>query len=176
VRGRKLKLEHFVNEQGVDICLLIEIFLHLGQAFRHANYVCHPTDRPKAGSGTAILVRRDLVHHSVPVPCLTHLEATATQIMLDGRTVEILADYLSPARSLIREDLDACIGGVLPVLYSGDLNAKHVDWNPRLITRRGKHLRDYADENSCLIFGPDSPTTIPYNPSPTPDVLEIVVT
>jgi len=45
------------------------------------------------------------------------------------------------------------------------LNARHVDWNSRLNTRRGKLLRDYADEDSCLIFGPDSPTTNPYNPS-----------
>ena len=59
---------------------------------------------------------------------------------------------------------------------AGDLNAKHVDWNSRLITRRGKPLLDYADENSCLIFGPDTPTTNPYNPSATPDVLDIAVT
>jgi hypothetical protein len=30
--------------------------------------------------------------------------------------------------------------------------------------------------NSCLIFGPDSPFTNPYNPSVTPDYLDIVVT
>ena len=59
---------------------------------------------------------------------------------------------------------------------AGDLNAIHVDWNLRLSTRRGKLLRAYADENSCLIFGPDSPTTNPYNPSVTPDVLDIVIT
>jgi hypothetical protein len=40
----------------------------------------------------------------------------------------------------------------------------------------GKLLCDYADENSCLIFGPDSPTINPYNPSVTPDVLNIVIT
>jgi len=41
----------------------------------------------------------------------------------------------------------------------------------------GKLLRDYADENSCLtIFGPDSTTINPYNPSATPDVLDIVIT
>jgi len=59
---------------------------------------------------------------------------------------------------------------------AGDLNAKHVDWNSRLSTRRGNFLRDYADGNSCLIFGPDSPTTNPYNTSATPDVLDIVIT
>ena len=59
---------------------------------------------------------------------------------------------------------------------AGDLNAKHVDWKSRLNTRRGKLLREYADGNSCLIFGPDSPTTNPYNPLVTPDVLDIVIT
>jgi hypothetical protein len=39
---------------------------------------------------------------------------------------------------------------------AGDLNAKHMDWNSQLNTRRGKLLRDYAGENSCLIFGPDT--------------------
>jgi hypothetical protein len=59
---------------------------------------------------------------------------------------------------------------------AGNLNAKHVDWNSRLTTRRGKLLRDYADGNSCLIVEPDTPTTNPYNPSATPDVLDIAVT
>ena len=62
------------------------------------------------------------------------------------------------------------------ILLAGNFNAKHVDWNSRLTTRRGKLLRDYADENSCLIFGLDTLTTNPYNHSATPDVLDIVVT
>jgi hypothetical protein len=63
----------------------------------------------------------------VPVPGLTHLEATAIHTMLVGKPVIILAAYLSPTRPLIGADLDACFGGGLPVLMAGDLNAKHVD-------------------------------------------------
>jgi hypothetical protein len=96
------------------------------------------------------------------------LEANVIQFTLAGKLVIVLADYLSPSRSPIGPDLTACFGGGLPVLMAGDLTAKHVDWNSRLSTRRGKLLRDYADENSCLIFGPDTPTTNPYNPSATP--------
>jgi hypothetical protein len=36
--------------------------------------------------------------------------------------------------------------------------------------------RDYADGNSLLTYGPDTPTTNSYTPSATPDVLEIAVT
>ena len=62
------------------------------------------------------------------------------------------------------------------MLMAGDRNAKYVHWNSRLTIVREKLLGDYADRHSCLIHGPDSPTTVPYNPSATPDVLDIAVT
>jgi len=175
VRGRKLELEHFLSQHCVDICLLSETFLNSGQAFRLANYVCHRTDRPSATDGTAILVRRGIVHHSVPVPGLNHVEANAIQVIMTGRPVKILAAYLSPSRPLIGADLTACFCRGLPVLLADDLNAKHVDWNSRLNTRRGKLLRDYADEISGLHFGPDALTTDPYRSNATPDVLGIAM-
>ena len=149
--------------------------LNPGQAFWLANYLCHRTDRPTAGGGTAVLLRCRIVHHSVPVPGLTHLEATAIQVILAGRPVKILVAYLCPSRPLIGVDLTTCFGGGLPVLMAGYLSAKHMDWNSRLNMRWGKLLHDYADENSCLVFRPDTPTTNPYNSSTTPDVLDIVM-
>jgi hypothetical protein len=68
--------------------------------------------------------------------------------MLANKPVKTLAVYLSSTRPLIVSDLAACLGGGLSVLMAGDLNAKHVDWISRLITKRGKLLRDYADKNS----------------------------
>ena len=73
----------------------------------------------------------------MPVLGLTHLEATAIQVTLAGRPLMVLAAYLSASRPLIGTDLTACFGGGLLVLMVGDLNAKHVDWNSRLSTRRG---------------------------------------
>jgi len=91
VHSTKLELEHFISQHGVDICLLSETFLNPGQAFRLANYVCHNTDRLTAGVAQAILVRRGIVHHSVPDLDLTHLETTAIQVILASRLVKILA-------------------------------------------------------------------------------------
>jgi hypothetical protein len=112
----------------------------------------------------------------VPVPGLTQLEATAIHIMLPSGPLKILAVYLSPSRPIVGSDLSACFDGGFPVLMAGDLNAKHVDCNSLLTTTRGTLLRDYASGNSCLIYGPDSPTTLPYNFSATPDILHIVIT
>jgi hypothetical protein len=43
VRGRKLELEHFLSEHGVDICLLNGTQPESGRTLRFANYVCHRT-------------------------------------------------------------------------------------------------------------------------------------
>jgi hypothetical protein len=63
------------------------------------------------------------------------LEATDVHVSFVGRPVKILAVHLPPSRPLIGSGLTACFGGVLPVLIACDLNAKHVDWNPKLKTR-----------------------------------------
>ena len=160
----------------MDICLFRETFFNPDRAFRLANYVCHRTAKPTVGGGTAILVRRGIVHHSVPVPGLNHLEAIVIQVTFAEKPAIIHACYLLPSPPLIGADVTACLGGRLPVLMAGDLNAKHVDWNSRLSTRREKLVRDDADENSYLIFGPNTPNTNPYNLSVTPDVLDIVIT
>jgi hypothetical protein len=52
------------------------------------------------------------------------------------KPVKILAAFF-PFPPLIGADLAACFVGGSPVLMAGDLNAKHVDWNSRLTTRRG---------------------------------------
>jgi hypothetical protein len=73
---------HFIHQDCVDICPLSETFLDGGEAVRLANVVFQPTERPRAGGGTAILVRRVSVHQSLPVPELTCLEATAVNVTL----------------------------------------------------------------------------------------------
>jgi exonuclease III len=107
VRGRKQELDHFLGQHGIDICLLAETHLRSREVFRLENYVCHRNDRLNEGGGTAILVRRCIVHHAVPVQGLQHLEATAIQVMLVAKPVKILAAYLSPTRPLIASDLSA---------------------------------------------------------------------
>jgi exonuclease III len=142
VRGRKLELEQFLSEHGVDICPLNQTHLESGRALRFANYVCHRTDCPAQGRGTAILVHRGIDHYAVPVSGLQHLEATAIHLVLATRPVKLVAAHLSPTRPLIESDLSERLSGGFPVLLAGDLNAKHTDWNSRLTTARGSLLRD----------------------------------
>jgi hypothetical protein len=45
--------------------------------------------------------------------------------MLAPKPVKILAIYLSSSQPLTASDLSVCLGGGLPVLMVGDLNAKY---------------------------------------------------
>jgi endonuclease/exonuclease/phosphatase family metal-dependent hydrolase len=138
--------------------------------------LCHQRDRFTEGGGTAILVRRGIDHYAVLFLGLTQLEATAIHIMLASGPLKILAVYLSPSRPIDGSDLSACVGIGFPLSMAGDLNAKHVDWNSRLTKTRAKLLRDYASGNSCLSYGPESATTLPYNTPANHDNFDIVLT
>jgi hypothetical protein len=170
-----LELEQFLSEHGVDICLLNETHLVAGRALRFANYFCHRTDRHTPGGGTATLVLKGIDRYGVPVSGLQHMDATAIHLVLATKPVKLVSAYLAPTRPMTEADLTECLSGGIPFLMAGDLNAKHKDWNSRPTTASGSLLRDYADRNSCLIYGPDSSTTAPYTHNKTPDALDIVV-
>jgi hypothetical protein len=97
-----------------------------GRALRFANYVCHRTDSPTVGGGTAILVRRGIDHYAVAVSGLQHLEATVIHV-LPTRPLKLVVAYLSPTRPMIESDLTECLSGGFPALMADDLNAKHTD-------------------------------------------------
>lgn len=67
VRGRKLELDHFHGQYGIDICLLTATDLRYDEAFRMTNYICHRTERLTEGGGTAMLVRRSTRHYAIPL-------------------------------------------------------------------------------------------------------------
>jgi exonuclease III len=98
VRLRKLTLEQFLSEHGVDICLLNETHLVKGRALKFGNYVCHRTERPTPGGGRAVLVHKGIDHYAVSVSGLQHLEATAIHLVLATRPVKLVSAYLSPTR------------------------------------------------------------------------------
>jgi hypothetical protein len=175
IRGRKLELEQVLSEHGVDICLLNETHLESGRALMFANYVCHWTDRPTLGGGTAILARRGIDYYAVPVSGLKHLEPNNMHLVLATTPVKLVAAYFSSTRPLIESDQTEFLSGGFPVLMTSDLKANHTDCNSRLTRDRISLLRNYADRNTCLIDEPDSQITAPYTYNATPNVPDIVV-
>jgi hypothetical protein len=87
VRGRKLELEQFFCDYGVDVCLLNETYLTPGRALSFEDYVCRGKDRPTQRGSTTILVRMGINHYPVTVLSLQQLEATAIHLVLATRKV-----------------------------------------------------------------------------------------
>ena len=136
----------FFNPHGVDIFLFSEKFPNPGQAFRFASYIIHRNDRLTARA----------VHPYwsawYTVPLIVHffldqLEVTASSLTLTDKPSKPCGLTLAFA-PLIGADLTTRFGGRFSVLLVGGLNAKHVDWNSGLSTRRKKPVREHADENS----------------------------
>ena len=117
--GREVELEIFLNHYAVDTCLLSETFLNpIVSAAAQANSWWR-------------FIRTDPPYNSPPlsaVPGLPHLQAPA------DKPVKILAAYLSPSNIRIGANFSACLCRWLPVLFVGNLNAKHVDGNSWLST------------------------------------------
>lgn len=60
-------------------------------------------------------------------------------------------------------------------VVGGDFNAKHVDWGSRLITTKGKELRQAIREMGCNIHTSGRPTYWPTDTAKIPDVLDFFI-
>jgi hypothetical protein len=149
--GRKLKLEEFRSEHGVDISLLNETHLKSGRSTRFA-HVCHRTENRTLEGGSAIPVRRGVDHYAVPVSGLQHLKSSAKHQVLATSQGKV-STYLSPTQPLMESDLTELLSVLFPVLMSGDLNAKHKDWSSSLITAQSALLSDYAKKSLACSAG-----------------------
>jgi hypothetical protein len=85
-----------------------------------------------------------------------------------------VADQTSGARGglhLAHTTLDRVSKRKIPLIMADGHSAKHTDWNSWLIEANVSILFDFANRNSCLIYGPDSPTTAPYTHNDTPSLI-----
>jgi hypothetical protein len=67
------------------------------------------------------------------------MERVQREMTLAVIPAKILAFYFTPSRPLIKSNLTACMFVRLSFMAT-NLNAKHVDWNSRLIMVRRKAL------------------------------------
>jgi len=114
------------------------------------------------------MVRRSVVHNSVPVPSLSHFEATAIQVTLHGKLVKTLLAYVAPLRPLFGAYPTTCFGRWITGLDGFRLQRETRGLELAAEQETGGNTIDYAEKNSCLMFIPNPPITNPHNPSATP--------
>jgi hypothetical protein len=72
------------------------------------------------------------------------LQVTEIMVKLDGLETVIGAVYQSPCKPFVNAGLDTLVGlsKSKKFIFGGDLNAKHQDWNSRLIHRMEDFCQD----------------------------------
>ena len=60
-------------------------------------------------------------------------------------------------------------------VVGGDFNAKHTEWGVRLITTKGKELRNAIIKEGCNYHSTDKPTYWPTDTNKIPDLLDFFI-
>ncbi|CAI6364155.1 unnamed protein product [Macrosiphum euphorbiae] len=177
IRKKTQELTAFVKLHNIHVILLSETRLHPKTQLKIPNFHIYRSDRkplprhPPNG-GTAVLIRRGIMHNHVNV--LTELDSTSAQIKIENEITQVTAVYKSPSATLKSSDLDALTKHHGPLIIGGDLNAKHTDWHSLRSNKSGKTLAQHAESsNRYSIVASDSPTYFSYVPTHRPDVLDI---
>ena len=161
----------------IDIALVNETRLPQWFTRKIPTYKLYITDGPNPPhGGTAAIVKSGIPHIEVTLTGLQNLQSAGIITKIDQEELTIGALYQPPSKELITADLDK-ITKIKPYfIFGGDMNAKHTDWNSRLISTRGRQLERLASSNNYNVIGPTTPTCYPIQEHCNPDVLDIFLT
>ncbi|XP_072934983.1 uncharacterized protein [Epargyreus clarus] len=175
----KQGLRHLVQEQGVHVVLLGETKLHPAQSYRLPNYFVYRRDEiapsGHAFRGTAVAVRRDVVHDELPLPSFTQTRSIGVSVCMAGRDLRLFAAYRPPGPLFDPRDIANILDDGIATLVAGDLNAKHPAWGSRTVNPAERKLHHDSEAMGYEVLGPEAPTHIPSAESHRPEVLDIVL-
>lgn len=175
IRNKRAELEDFLIHHKIDIVLVQETFLKIGDQFTIPNYNIYRNDRMNGpGGGTAIITKKTIKFTHLPTPNTQHLEATTGTIILANAKIQITSLYRPPHKPLTTQDLDAIFNTNLPHIAAGDLNSKHRNWNSTYSDENGKKLLQYTINKQINIHGPTEHTHYATNGSS--NVIDICLT
>ncbi|GJQ70782.1 hypothetical protein Trydic_g710 [Trypoxylus dichotomus] len=174
IAKKKDELRAFITNNEIDVAPLAETFLKASHTLNIPNYITYRTDRNiQPGGGTAILVRKEIKHHSIGTNT-TKIETTAVQIYTKIGIIALFAAYSSPQNDREEADIDAVFNSHHPTILSGDLNSKHPQWNSITLNRKEKQLKKNSNERSLNIDAPTEDTRI-HTPTGSTDVLDLII-
>lgn len=169
----------FIKLHSINIVLLGETRLSPNTTFNIPGFHVYLSDHPPKPKtppnwGTAVLVRRGIVHQHVAIA--TILDSTSVNIQLGSVAAQVTAVYKSPGATLKPRDLNAPTIHNGLFIIAGDLNAKHYNWHSALCNTAGRTLmRHQESQASYSVVASESPTHYPYISAHRPDVPDILI-
>ena len=123
--AKKEEFAEYLIRQCVDVALVSETFLKENKRFKIQHYSTYRKDRVTAAGGTAIFVKRGILHHEILLPAFSSIEANAVILNTKQGQIRIISVYKAPDRPLDIADLDLIFSDPIPTIMAGDLNCKH---------------------------------------------------
>ncbi|CAG4981135.1 unnamed protein product [Colias eurytheme] len=163
----------------LDVCLISESHTTARSRICIRGYCVYFTSHPDGGAhaGTAIVIRDNIKHCLLRPYETNYVQATTIQINDQIGPLNLSAVYCPP-RHIVKENLFTQFfkGLGKRFIAGGDWNAKHSYWGSRLITPRGRELKNSVEANHLLTMSTGEPTYWPTDINKTPDLLDFFIT
>jgi hypothetical protein len=135
---QRYELSKQLQDLHVNVAFFSETHLKPRERFFIANYHFYRTDRhPGRKGGTAVAVRRGVLHSYVDLPHLVSVEARGVCIPIGKSEILLASVYKSPGRAWSDTDITEILSFRRKSILAGDLIAKHPFWNSALSNPSG---------------------------------------
>ncbi|GBP34307.1 RNA-directed DNA polymerase from mobile element jockey [Eumeta japonica] len=179
ISGKTQDLRTLVQSQDIHVVLLGETKLRSRQELRLPNFFVYRRDEVSPHSiayrGTAVLVRRDVVHGGLELPDFINTRTLGIRVGAVGTELRLFAAYRTPGTRFCSSDIHTIFEDHTPTILAGDLNAKHTVWDSRVVSPAGRQLLQDAEDYGYEVLGPVTPSHVPTDPRFGADVLDIVL-
>ena len=131
----------------------------------------HPSGR--AHGGSAIIIKSTVKHYELPLFESDYLQATNMAIEDWHSPITLSAVYYPPKHIFSKNSFDHFFESLRGrFIADSDFNAKHLQWESRIITTRGRNLLKSMNFNKLNYLSSNEPT---YWPNKLPDLLDFFV-
>ncbi|GBP01157.1 RNA-directed DNA polymerase from mobile element jockey [Eumeta japonica] len=126
ISGKTQDLRTLVQSQDIHVVLLGETKLRPRQELRLPNFFVYRRDevspRGIAFRGTAVLVRRDIVHEGLEQPDFTNTRSIGVRMGAAGADLRLFAAYRPPGSHFCSSDVHTIFDDSTPTILAGDLS------------------------------------------------------
>lgn len=184
VRFKKDELFQFININKIDICLLCETGLNKKYSIKHNNFYCYRYDRPQGrGGGVAILVRKNIPHHLLPLKNTKVIEHIGIKISTINGSLNLYACYFpggaggdTNRKQSFISDIRMLTNPNDSFILAGDFNCRNRYWGCQTNNSWGNILYERLKPNELEIVYPHECTHIPTDPRRRPSTLDFFLT
>ncbi|GBL79068.1 putative RNA-directed DNA polymerase from transposon X-element [Araneus ventricosus] len=161
--GKIDDLREFISRTKPDILLIQETWLAAADNSTVPNYTLYstPSRTYRRCRGTAILIKNTIRHQHLPNPTLRYIEATMVIVNLPNTPLLISFQLIGPPKQTkvnFTLDFESIYAYNSAIYISGNLNAKHRNWNCMVNCKNGKLLVSFAGKTNAKIIAPDKLT------------------